>query len=68
MSSTLAAKTLYLVLNRPKSLSLRRIADETGLSYAWISNLTYGRVDPNAASVGNVETLYTYLSGEPVFK
>lgn len=62
MQSRLAEMTLHLVVNRPKTLSLQRIANDTGLSRHWLVNFLYKRCDVNHVSVAHVECLYEYLS------
>ena len=57
----LHARTLELLASRPKHLSLRKLAEETGINYNWLRNFSEKRrPDP---SVNTVEKLYVHLSG-----
>lgn len=52
-------QTRALLANRPRSLEYKTIADETGLSVAWLRAFAAGQADN--PGVVSVETLYTFL-------
>jgi hypothetical protein len=56
-------KTLHLLKNRPRTLTLAQIEDDTGIGEAWLKRFSSERSiqDP---SVNTIETLYNYLSDE----
>ena len=61
-ASKLYLKTLDLLRNRPKPLTLRKIAQDTGLPEGWLlSILSKPNLNP---AVNRVEVLYEYLSGQ----
>lgn len=45
-------------------VSLADLSIQTGLPYHWLSGLKYKKV--NNPSINRVETLYVFLSGQPV--
>lgn len=53
-------KTLYLLQNRNVQLTLRKIAEETGLDEAWLS--AFNRQKISDPGVNKVQTLYEYLT------
>jgi len=55
-------ETRQLLLNRPRNLEYKTIADETGLSVAWIRAFAVGQSDN--PGVVFVETLYVYLKAK----
>ena len=58
----LLERTKYLLENRPRTLHLEKIAQETGLGMSWLKMLSAGRiVNPG---VTHIETLYVFLSGK----
>jgi hypothetical protein len=59
-SSKLKAAALKLLRDRPRTLSIRRIAEETGLPEAWLWSFNSDR--NSNPGVVFVETLYRYLS------
>ena len=60
----LRAKVLELLDNRPRTVTLKDIAEGSGLPEAWLKTFAAGKIaDP---SVNRVETLYTYLTGKPL--
>jgi hypothetical protein len=64
LQSTLYDKTLDLLKNRPITMTLRRIADDTGLPESWLLKILSKRgLHP---SVHRVQCLYEYLSGKPL--
>lgn len=53
-------ETRRLLRERPKTLSLRQIAEDTGLGVEWIKKVLYEEdMDPG---VNKVQTLYEYLA------
>lgn len=54
--------TLNLLINRPKPMTLQKIADETPLSVEWLKAFQTGKI--NDPSAGKIETLYEFLSGK----
>jgi hypothetical protein len=44
--------TINLLKNRPKGLSMRLIADETGLNYDWLRALSCGRIPNPGIQIG----------------
>lgn len=59
---TLYEKTKKLLAERPRTLELKQIAQETGIGFSWLRMFSAGNIkDP---SVNTVERLYRYLSGK----
>ena len=57
-------RALELLANRPRDMTLKHIADTTGLPEAWLKLFARDKIaDP---SVNRVETLYNYLSEKPL--
>lgn len=62
LTPQLYAVTRQLLTNRVRTLTLERIAKDTGLKEAWLSRVIADKSkNPNADSV---EILYRYLSGK----
>lgn len=60
--SRLYETTIRLLTNRPITLTLKQISDETGLPEGWLlSIVSRPHVRP---SVDRVECLYSYLTGK----
>ena len=59
---SLYEKTLDLMKNRPRRMTLKTIAKETDLSMGWLVNMS-GSDPPKHPSVNLVEQLYCYLTG-----
>lgn len=58
---SLLDRTRELLIKRPRTVTLRRIADDTGLTFGFLHHLSSGRTrDPG---VNDVQKLYEYLSG-----
>ena len=55
--------TLKLLRDRPASITLDQVADESGLSKTWVKSF-HQRGDRFSASVDKVEQLYKYLTGK----
>lgn len=61
LKTKLRDKTLYLLVNRRRTLTLEDIEKDTTLPVHWLSSFLKGQSkDP---SVSRIETLYEYLSG-----
>lgn len=58
LPNSLLIKTLELLENRSRKLSIEKIADDTGLPYYWIQKLSVEQ----AHSVNRVQVLYEYLA------
>jgi hypothetical protein len=57
-------RTLELLAERSRSVTLRAISEETGLPEPWLKLVSRDQIaDP---SVNRVETLYAYLNGKPL--
>lgn len=65
MQSELLTETVRLFRNRPRSETLEKIQAATGLHPGWLSSLSADPL-PARPSVYMVETLYNYLSDEPL--
>lgn len=64
LSSRLYDKTLFLVKNRPVTVTYQVIADATGVKRNWIEAFAAGRIpDP---SVRKIEALFGFLSKTPL--
>jgi hypothetical protein len=57
-------KVLTLLEERPRSLTLKDVAEGSGLPEAWLKSFASRKI--NDPSVNRVETLYTYLTGKPL--
>lgn len=55
----LHAKTLELLRNRPRNISLLDISGKTGLTLEWLKKFHTGKPD---SAVSKVEKLYEHLS------
>lgn len=64
MQCKLRAHTLGLVRNRPPSLTLKQIANDTGLNHNWLKAFVCERY--TNPGVNDVEKLYGYLAGKPL--
>lgn len=62
----LLARTVVLLRERPRAVTLQKIVDDTGLTMPWLSSLMKDPI-PNRPSVHLVEILYNYLSDAPLF-
>lgn len=61
--SKLVKTTRDLLTQRPRTLTLQRISEETGIEYRWVQD--FGIRDPRRGwNVYHVEKLYEYLSGK----
>lgn len=61
-SRELCDRTLILLKHRDPSLTLQKIADETGLKKRWLEKFVADNiVEPGASKV---ETLYVFLTGK----
>lgn len=58
----LLERTVFLLRNRPVTLTLGMISSETGLSVAWLTELAT-RTTSTDPSVSRIVALYEYLSG-----
>ena len=65
MQSQLADKVLNLV-SKPRTSSLREIAEGSGVPYEWLRAFAYGKIAPERANVAYLEALYTYFTGKPL--
>ena len=56
-------RTMHLYFGRPKTLTLAKMSEDTGISLSWLKSL------PKTAhpSVNLVERLYNYLADTPLF-
>jgi len=62
MRYELPERALDLVRNRPPSMTLEKIAENTGINHNWLKAFTSGRIiEPGAAKTW---TLYCFLSGK----
>lgn len=61
-SSRLANCTLELLRNRPRTLTLDKIASDTELTVSWLRD--FGAARKEHASVTRVERLYSYLANK----
>jgi hypothetical protein len=61
----LEEKTRDLWANRPRGVTYAIAAQETGLTARWIEHFAQNNGNGNY-SVTSVETLYVYLTGEPL--
>jgi hypothetical protein len=62
--SRLHDKTLYLLRNRPRTITLADIARDTRIGMSWLRKYSEGNIpDPGAR---RLETLYVYLTGKPL--
>lgn len=66
LSTTLRDETRRLLRDRPRRLSLRVIAQDTGLNLRWLQDFSTGVSDH--PSVVYVQTLYEYLSGKKLLE
>lgn len=64
MNSRLYNVTLQLLADRPRRLTLNKIAEDTKLNIGWLMDFGTRRI--KEPSVFKVETLYTYLTGKPL--
>ncbi len=62
---SLYEKTLDLMRNRPRRMTLKIIVKETDLTMGWLVTIS-GKSPPAHPSVNLVEQLYCYLTGETV--
>ena len=61
MMRRLHERTLHLLHSRPTPMTIKLIADETGINIDWIRKFSSGKIsDP---SVNTVEHLYEFLTG-----
>lgn len=60
MNSSLRDRTLDLLQNRSVKITLRKIAEDTGLPEGWLSAFHTNSIDE--PSVNKVQTLYEYLT------
>lgn len=65
-SPSLFKRTLLLLRERPRAVTLESICDETGLSMAWLSTLIKDP-PPRRPDVNRIEVLYNHLSDTPLF-
>lgn len=56
---TLYSRTLYLLENRPVSLTYEEIANDTGITCPWLKKFISGAIQN--PSVKRIEVLHTYL-------
>lgn len=64
LRTTLRDKTLQLLKNRPVTITLEKIAEDTGLGTAWLSMFHNERIaKPN---VNAIQTLYEYLTNSEI--
>jgi transcriptional regulator with XRE-family HTH domain len=63
--SKLQVKTLDLIRNRPRKITLQDIAREAGVTVSWLKQLLKndGIEHP---SVRRIEAIYSYLSSKPL--
>jgi DNA-binding Xre family transcriptional regulator len=61
--SKLHEATFQLFLKAPRNLTNKKIAEDTGLSQAWLTDFSKNRIDQIPA--GKLEALYNYLSSTP---
>jgi hypothetical protein len=59
---SLALTTRRMLVERPRKLTLRMIADEIGITERWLLNFASGKT-PNPG-VNTVQALYEYLAGK----
>lgn len=62
--SILLESTRELYKHRDASLSVKQIADATGIKPSWLNDFAWNRFA--GPSVVKVEALYTFLSGKPL--
>ena len=66
MKRSLLDTTLNMLKERPRSLTLDKIAEDTGLPHRWLSH--FASMDINSdPRVCRVETLYSYLAKRDLF-
>lgn len=58
----IAKRTREHLRNRPRTLTVEKIAEDTGLTVAWIND--FSSSPERDHGVSKVETLYFYLKGE----
>lgn len=56
--------TMRHLLNRPRTLEFKKIAEDTGLNKFWLESFAKGMIAH--PSVVRVETLYEYLTGREI--
>lgn len=62
--SKLYARTLELLKQRPRTLTIQKIAEDTNLPLGWLySIICHPDLQP---AVNRVECLYEYLSGQKI--
>ena len=59
-SGALLAHTQDLVANRPRSLTLKHVSTDVGISESWLKHFMHNRI--NDPSANKVEALYNYFS------
>lgn len=62
MQLKLRSRALDLVRSRPAHITLKKIANDTGINHNWLKAFVLNR-SPNPG-VDTVETLYCYLAGK----
>lgn len=66
MTINLKARTLELFKARSRELTIKIIADETGLPEGWLS--MFGQDRMKNPGVNSVQALHEYLAKEPLLK
>jgi hypothetical protein len=62
VKSNLATHVRYLLINRPKTVSLKKVSEDTQLSLGFITNLIAMRNKEYTAN--KLERLYEYFTGK----
>jgi hypothetical protein len=62
--SRLQARTLELLKNRPISLTLKKLSEETGLPEGWLHSII--KFPMMSSSAHRIEVLFNYLNGKPL--
>jgi hypothetical protein len=58
---SLLKRTRDMLRDRPRHVTLRKISDDTGLSYPFLAHMSVNAMDD--PGVNKIQTLYEYLSG-----
>jgi hypothetical protein len=62
--SAIQEKTLVLLSELPRHITLKEVANATGLSHAWLSDFSMQKL--KHPSIGRVEALYNYLTNKNI--
>jgi hypothetical protein len=62
LQTSLREQTLHLLQNRNVQLTLKKIAEDTGIKESWLSMFQLGKIEKPSADF--IQTLYEYLAKE----